>query len=175
MYTGNSALTSGFPSANQLKVDLIQPKAHREKIIAIASGEIGVKEETGNNDGSHVEEYLAYTGLGKGHSWCAAFVSWCYGKAGFALPCSAWSPALFPSDRRYSSQEAQQGTLRMGDLFAVYNRRLGRIDHAGLIKSVGNGFMLTIEGNVNNSVVSKRRPLITVYAFANWINRKEGK
>lgn len=166
---------SGTETAQFKVMELKSVSDMRTRIIDIATQEIGVKEATANNDGERVEEYLAYTGFGKGYAWCAAFVSWCFGQAELSAPRNAWSPALFPMDRRYSSQEVQHGTLRAGDLFAVYNRRLGRIDHAGLIKNVGNGFILTIEGNVSNRVVSKRRPLITVYAFANWIDRKEGK
>ncbi len=40
----------------------------RERIVDIAVHEIGVREATCHNDGKRVEEYLAYTGLGKGHA-----------------------------------------------------------------------------------------------------------
>ena len=49
----------------------------RSLIVQVASGELGVREASGQNDGERVEQYLAYTGLGKGYAWCAAFVSWC--------------------------------------------------------------------------------------------------
>lgn len=175
MDAGHPVLARRYPADAQTSVDLAPTDNLRERIIAIAAAEIGVKEATGHNDGSRVEEYLAYTGLGKGHAWCAAFVSWCYGKAGLALPHNAWSPALFPASRRYSRREVAQGAVRPADLFACYNLRLARIDHAGLVKKVDRGFILTIEGNVDNRVLSRRRALITVYAFANWLGRKEGK
>lgn len=56
----------------------------RDLIIQIASKELGTREATGNNDGLRVEEYLRYTGLGKGYEGCAAFTSWVYGQAGFS-------------------------------------------------------------------------------------------
>src|SRR5690606_8681998 len=74
--------------------------ALRGRILAIARAEIGVQERTGRNDGERIGEYLLYTGLNEGHEWCAAFVSWCFGQAGFAEPRTPWSPGLFPQKRR---------------------------------------------------------------------------
>src|SRR5690606_36199151 len=74
----------------------------RKRIIHIAAQEIGVREASGQNDGPRVEGYLAYTGLGKGYAWCAAFVSWCYGQVGLSTPRNPWAPALFPKARTYS-------------------------------------------------------------------------
>ncbi|PUV21840.1 peptidoglycan-binding protein [Sphingobacterium athyrii] len=131
---------------------------------------MAVKEATGNNDGPRVEEYLAYTGFGKGHAWCAAFVSWCYGKAGLPAPRNAWSPALFPLARRYTKEQIQGGVIRRADLFAIYNQKLGRIDHVGIVQKMERNWILTVEGNVNNGVLSKRRSLATIYAFSNWLD-----
>lgn len=139
--------------------------ALRERIVDIAVGEIGVREATGRNDGTRVEEYLAYTGLGKGHAWCAAFVSWCYSQAGHLVPRNAWSPALFPVARRYSSQQ-----IRPADLFGIYNQRLGRINHVGIIRKIEGNWLLTVEGNVADRVLSKRRAVSTIYAFSNWLD-----
>jgi len=142
----------------------------RERIMDIAVGEIGVKEATDNNDGARVEEYLAYTGLGTGHAWCAAFVSWCYGKAGLSAPRNAWSPALFPMARRYTGQQVREGSVRPADLFAIYNQQLGRINHVGIVRKREGNWLLTVEGNVDNRVLSKRRSIATIYAFSNWLD-----
>jgi hypothetical protein len=142
----------------------------RERIVEIARHEIGVREATGNNDGERVEEYLACTSLGKGHAWCAAFVSWCYGKAGLSAPRNAWSPALFPNARRYTREQIQDGAIRRADLFAIYNQKLGRIDHVGIVQKMERSWILTVEGNVENQVLSKRRPLTMVHAFSNWLD-----
>ena len=142
----------------------------RERIVDIAVREIGVREATGHNDGKRVEEYLAYTGLGKGHAWCAAFVSWCYGQAGLAVPRNAWSPALFPLARRYTAQQINQGNVRQADLFAIYSSSLQRINHVGIVRKKESNWILTVEGNVDNRVLCKRRPLATIYAFSNWLD-----
>ncbi len=144
--------------------------ALRDCIVAVAAQEIGVQEATDSNDGTKVEEYLAYTGLGKGHAWCAAFVSWCYSQAGHLVPRSAWSPALFPVARCYTSQQIREGSIRPADLFAIYNQRLGRINHVGIVQKIEGNWLLTVEGNVADRVLSKRRPRATVYAFSNWLD-----
>lgn len=149
---------------------LASRSALRERIVDIALNEVGVREATGNNDGPRVEEYLAYTDLGKGYAWCAAFVSWCYGQAGLAAPRSAWSPALFPNVRCYTKEQIQREAVRPADLFGIYSQRLGRINHVGIVRKLEGRYILTVEGNVANRVLSKRRALATVYAFSNWLD-----
>ncbi len=146
----------------------------RQKIIDIASGEIGVREATGNNDGKRVEEYLRYTNLGKGYAWCSAFVSWCFGQAGLQEPRNPWSPALFPNARTYCRGDACRRPvtwlkINPADIFGIYGQSARRIDHVGLVKSVQDSYLITIEGNSNNRVESRRRHLSTVYALANWV------
>jgi len=71
----------------------------RDRLREIYMAEVGVRELSGRNDGERVAEYLRYTDLGEGYAWCASFVSWVYGQAGFPEPRTAWSPALFPAKR----------------------------------------------------------------------------
>ncbi|WP_437918768.1 CHAP domain-containing protein [Sphingobacterium sp. LRF_L2] len=143
----------------------------RQRIVVLAEQELGVKEKTGNNDGDRVEEYLRYTGLGKGHAWCAAFVCWCYGESGLNQPKNPWSPALFPTARSYCTSRSGCDTSspKPADLFGIYSSSAKRINHVGLIKTTTDKYIISIEGNVNNQVQSKRRHLATVYALSDWI------
>lgn len=146
----------------------------RTTIINIAQKEIGVSEATGNNDGERVEEYLRYTKLGKGHAWCSAFVSFCYGQAGLPEPRNPWSPALFPNSRTYCRGAAcrrppTRAKTLPADIFGIYGQKDRRINHVGLVKDVKRSYIVTIEGNSNNRVESKRRHLTTIYALANWV------
>ncbi|MBD1425214.1 CHAP domain-containing protein [Sphingobacterium arenae] len=150
------------------------PVGIRQKIIHIASGEIGVREATGRNDGKRVAEYLRYTGLGKGYAWCSAFVSWCYGQAGLDEPRNPWSPALFPNARTYCRSDACRRSptlmrINPADIFGIYGQSVRRINHVGLVKEVQGKYLITIEGNSNNRVESKRRHLATIYALADWV------
>lgn len=150
----------------------------RDHIITIATAELGVHETTGNNDGPRVEEYLRYTGLGKGHAWCAAFVSWSYGQAGLPKPRNPWSPALFPRVKTYWRNAGREQGERMeeqglgilpADVFGTYGITAKRINHVGLIRKVQGKYLVTIEGNSNNRVESRRRHLSTIYALADWL------
>lgn len=149
----------------------------RVRIIEIAAAEIGVREATGNNDGKRVEEYLRYTGLDKGHAWCAAFISWCYAQVGLTEPRNPWSPALFPNARTYCRGAACAGAanikrIRPADVFGIYGHSAKRINHVGLVLGTAGKYLLTIEGNVENRVLSKRRHLSTIYALADWITNE---
>ncbi|ERJ58958.1 hypothetical protein M472_09255 [Sphingobacterium paucimobilis HER1398] len=148
----------------------------RNLIITIASAELGVKESTGNNDGLRIEQYLAYTGLTKGYEWCAAFVSWCYGRAGLAAPRNPWSPALFPKARTYwkegKSLKGRKGGIEAADIFGIYGTKAQRIVHVGLVKEQQRQYLISIEGNSNNRVESRRRHLRTVHAVSDWIDEK---
>ncbi len=156
-YEPRHSLVPNFGSSSGIK---------RNLITTIASAELGIKEATGNNDGHRVEQYLRYTNLGPGHDWCAAFVSWVYSQAGLSQPRSPWSPALFPKARSYKNAEQ----IQRADLFSIYSSKLKRIHHVGLIKEKQGQYILTIEGNSNDSVESRRRHQRTVYSYANWID-----
>ena len=169
-----SMQTAGQELRTTSKGAPITDNGSRTTIINIAQKEIGVSEATGNNDGARVEEYLRYTKLGKGHAWCSAFVSFCYGQAGLPEPCNPWSPALFPNSRTYCRGDAcrrppTRAKILPADIFGIYGQKDRRINHVGLVKDVKRSYIVTIEGNSNNRVESKRRHLTTIYALANWV------
>lgn len=143
------------------------------KILAIARTQLGVREATGKNDGTAVEAYLSYTGNKKGEPWCASFVSWVFGSAGFAQPRTAWSPALFPKVRLIS-------TPIPASVFGIYYPKLGRIAHCGLVEAAKGNWVHTIEGNTNtdgsaegNGVYRKLRHQRTIAKYADWITKAE--
>jgi hypothetical protein len=208
-----SALTAGSAEENLI----------RNKIKQIYAAEIGVREETGKNDGERVEEYLALTNLGKGYAWCASFISWVFSEAGFPEPRTPWSPALFPKERviwergrQLSATSNQPNNLRnfvgfvggeissvlkvststhvlkpnashltprAGDIFGIYFNNLKRIAHAGFVDEWGSTFIITVEGNTNETgsaegdgVYRRRRPIGSIHSVANWIDRpKDGQ
>lgn len=151
----------------------------------IFSGEIGVREKTGRNDGDRIKSYLAYTGNREGVPWCAAFVCWVLGEAGIPNPRSAWCPDLFRSNN--VTWNRQSGSLlridrgklpalpHAGDVFGLYFAEKGRIAHVGFVDSIKGNWLITVEGNTNaegsregDGVYRKRRLLQSIYAFARW-------
>ena len=141
----------------------------------VYTAEIGVREATGRNDGARVSEYLSYTGLGEGYPWCAAFVSFCFGQTGYTAPRTPWSPALFPDSRVIWSRSGRvkdPRKPRTGDVFGIYNTRLGRIAHAGFADRFDGNWVCTVEGNVDHAVIRKRRLLTTLAVMARWTDDK---
>ena len=148
----------------------------------IYHAEIGIREVSGHNDGTRIATYLRYCGLNEGYSWCAAFVSWCHGQAGYSQPRNAWAAALFPTARRVNDP-------RTGDVFGLYDRQLRRIAHCGFVDDWGDTYCITVEGNTGpdgalaiadlsgnpiragpsaQGVYRKRRPVRTIHAVARW-------
>lgn len=145
----------------------------RKKIVSIAQQELGVHETT-ENSGGGVDQYNFYVGLKK-VPWCAAFVSWCFGQAGFAHPRSAWSPALFPSDRLTKVPLS-------GMVLGIYFPQLKRIAHCGIVTQVKNDLVFSIEGNTNvkgsregTGVYRRIRHLRSIYRFSEWTTRNSLK
>jgi hypothetical protein len=89
-----------------------------------------------------------------------------YGQAGFPAPRNPWSPALFPKARLMKVSQAQSA-----DVFGIYGTKAKRINHVGLVKELSKDYLITIEGNSNNRVESRRRHLRTVYAVADWLRK----
>lgn len=144
------------------------------KLIAIAQSQIGVRESSKNNHGLVVASYLAYTHLKEGNPWCAAFVSWVYAKAGYPVPKTAWSPALFPASKKVKEPKS-------GDVFGIYYTSLKRIAHCGLVEKTQHNWIISIEGNTNTSgggngdgVYRRWRHEKTIYAFARWLPNQKG-
>lgn len=144
-----------------------------KQLPPIFRAEIGIREATGRNDGPRVAEYLHYCGLDEGYDWCAAFVSWVHGQAGLSEPRNAWAAALFPSKRTIWSKNGRVGsssglTPMPGDVFGIYVPSKKRIAHCGFIDQWDGKWCHTVEGNVDNAVVHKRRLVSTIHAVSRW-------
>ncbi|RZK92453.1 MAG: peptidoglycan-binding protein [Pedobacter sp.] len=146
----------------------------QNKLLAIARSQVGVRERPLNNHRKQVAEYLRYVNQPQGRAWCAAFVSWVYGQAGFSLPRTAWSPALFPASRLVRAPAA-------GDVFGLFFPALNRVAHCGLVEQVKHDWIISIEGNTNvagsregDGVYRKWRHQKTIYTYARWQPKKKG-
>lgn len=158
-------------------------KDARVEVVRVAESLIGVKEDTGRNDGEVVEKILASVGLSKGAPYCAAFNYWCYQQAGEAakVPKSGWSPDWLkkPTWTRSGGGEPP----KPADAFGIYFKNKGRIAHTGLVKIWGSSTVVTLEGNTSpearagsasdrdgGGIWSKRRLKIQIYSVRNWID-----
>lgn len=124
--------------------------AFEDELIKQAGSQLGVTEATGHNDGVAVEKYLASVGLGKGYSWCMAFVYWCAKQA--ALKLGITNPLLQTGGVKVE-WDSKRGTKlsvpRQGSqFFIVHGDGTG---HTGIVTGVlQGGDFHTIEGNTNS-------------------------
>ncbi len=148
------------------------------------TGELGVVEATGHNDGPRVEEYLHSVGRYKGDAWCAAFVHWVLQKCGVSnIPYSGYSPSWFPSKYVvYKRGRANNKTPQTADVFGLYFQNMGRVAHVGFIDSwpTDSKYAITVEGNTSDANTGnatreggktclKRRLKSQIYIVSRWV------
>lgn len=172
-------LNTGIQSKPEAEPDF-SPKdpapTPREKLVRFAIGEIGVREEGGNNRGKRIGEYLAATGLGQGHPWCAAFTKFVYDQNKIPTPgATAWSPSWFPKSRTYWVKGNDHFIVQKADVFGLYYPSLKRIGHVGIIEKVNDNWVHTIEGNTGDDmgrdgdvVKRHRRSIRTISKISSW-------
>ena len=147
----------------------------RYTVKEVYTSQIGVREASGHNDGRQVESYLKITGLGKGYAWCAAFVSWCFERAGIKAIKSAYAPVWFGKDKVVWKQ-GKGDQPNTGDVFGIWFNNKKRIAHVGFVDAWGAKEVITVEGNTNEAgsregdgVYRKRRLTRQIYAVSSWI------
>jgi hypothetical protein len=143
----------------------------------VYNSQVGVREATGRNDGKQVEAYLKSTGLGKGYSWCAAFVKWCFDQADVKTPITAWSPSAHNSRNVVYFKRSLLKPVQPADVFTIWYPRLNRIGHTGFVDGqVNSKIIQTVEGNTNyagsregDGVYRKKRSLNTIHSITRWL------
>lgn len=121
-----------------------------EKTLQIAITQIGVQEIPKNsNAGPDVEKYLKSVGLGKGFSWCMAFVYWCSQEASKQLAVANTLQktggvlAMWNAKPQLRVKVPQPGDIMILD----YGKGLG---HTGIVEKIVGTDVHTIEGNTND-------------------------
>lgn len=135
--------------------------ASLSKFLSVVIGEIGVKEKAYNNVKYNTWYYgrtvSASSNSSTDYAWCGVFISWCANQAGIptsVIPVTASSDyyySWFKSRGQYFKYSA--GTPQPGDLiFIDWDKRHGSVDHVGIVISVDDGIVTTVEGNYSNKV-----------------------
>lgn len=133
------------------------------KAIAIAITQLGVTEDpVGSNSGYSVEQYLKSVGLGKGYSWCAAFLYWCFNKAAIELGLKNplvqtggvmehWRRA--PARVKITASQALQdpSLIKPGLIGILLLDKHTGAGHTFLVENRKGQSLITIEGNSSNT------------------------
>jgi hypothetical protein len=156
------------------------PPALITSVLGIASSEVGVMEDPpGSNRGLRVEEYLRSAGCRPGDPWCASFVYWCFNKASKSLgirnplvrtgSCiTHWSGT---GGRKITHSRAinDPSLIKPGFIFIINHGNWQ--GHTGIVRTTGNGYIGTIEGNTNINgsreglgVAELQRKILTINA-----------
>lgn len=151
----------------------------RDTLRSVYLSQVGVREETGNNDGAQVAAYLRSTGLNEGYAWCAAFVTWCHIEANINAIQSAWSPAWFADTSKIVYRKSWTNTnftAKQGQVFGLYFNDKKRVAHVGFIDYEDHDNYFTIEGNTNmagsregDGVYKKIRPKNSIYIISDYV------
>lgn len=119
--------------------------------------------ESGRNAGFWVAKFLAWTGLGTGYAWCAAFVSYCLLMAGWV----AFRSAAVLGWRDWASKNGRQRLRPRRGMLAYWVRGSGKLQrrHIEIVVSiegeqcpksvhesgiVPKGYIHTIGGNTSS-------------------------
>ena len=170
-----------------------------KKLISTASYEIGYMEKASNKD---LDSKTANAGKGnftkyardlvnfigspyaQGVAWCDMFVDWCFiktfGKDNAKKMLGGWSAYTPTSANFYKNSGRFFKSPKIGD--QIFFKNSERINHTGIVASVSNSTVYTIEGNASNMVqtrsYSKSDTKIAGYGRPNWsvvITKEEPK
>lgn len=116
-----------------------------QSVVVVAQSQLGISEQPhGSNKGPEVDQYLLSVGITFPAAWCAAFVYWCFKQAGISgVPKTGgvldmWNKA--PNNRVTYPQP--------GDV-VIFDYGGGK-GHTGIVESVDDDKLTTIEGNTND-------------------------
>lgn len=120
-----------------------------EKILALARGELGVKESpAGSNNVKYNTAYYGREVKGSGYPWCCTFVWWLFKQAGASVLFYAGGKTAYcPNLKEYHKSEWVRGDYRLGDIIFFDFNGNGTPDHVGVCESWDGTYITTIDGN----------------------------
>jgi hypothetical protein len=128
-------------------------------LLRVSAASVGAGEYPANtNSGPYVEPLLASTGTPKGKPWCASQVSrWGHLALGDDWPCPNTASVMQICEWaeqqgvRYIPALTSKGRPRIGDIYALWSKKLQRWAHLGLIIGVHDGLEVTVrDGNTSS-------------------------
>ena len=154
----------------------------KNKVIQLAESQIGYK-ETGKNITKYAQDFDTlypdfYNTKKQGADWCDMFVDWLFvtafgeenAKKMLYQPSKSAGAGCKYSAQYYKNNNAFYKTPELGDQIFFYVG--GEINHTGIVVSITNEQVITIEGNCSNQVKKqyhkKNASNIAGYGRPNW-------
>lgn len=123
----------------------------RDKLVAVAAGEVGVKESpAGSNRVKYNTWFYGREVSGSSYPWCCAFVCWCFHETGMdelirkTGGCTTMMNWFKARGRLVPIREAQPGDL----VFYQFDKD-SYADHIGVVEKVTKTGVTAIEGNTS--------------------------
>ncbi len=129
----------------------VEQKKFLDWVAEILLSQVGIKEQTGKNDGVQVEYYLKRVGLGKGYAWCQAFMYYGFEYAAEILkvknPMPKTAGVLDCWNKSKAFQVKKGASPQAGDVFTMdFGKGQG---HCGFVLKVEGDYIYTVEGNTS--------------------------
>ncbi len=158
------SLLSGATAMNKVKA-----AGTAADVVALAQSQVGYHEKasnynlddfTANSGYANYNKYARDIGVSNGQAWCATFVWWLMQMSG--VPSNAY-PSRTTVTRDWFNQRGlyhARGTYtpKPGD-YVVF----GNVAHCGIVESVSDNYVYTIEGNSSDQVKRNCYPLTHSY------------
>ena len=131
--------------------------------IPTGTGSQAIVQVALTQEGNGGDTYWSWYGFSSREEWCACFVSWCADQCGYieagVIPkfslCSA-GMEWFESRGQFMDGSYVPAT---GDLVFFDWENDGSIDHVGIVESVVDGNIYTVEGNSGDKVARRSYPI----------------
>ena len=131
--------------------------------IPTGTGSQAIVQVALTQEGNGGDTYWSWYGFSNREEWCACFVSWCADQCGYieagVIPkfslCSA-GMEWFESRGQFMDGSYVPAS---GDLVFFDWKNDGSIDHVGIVESVVDGTIYTIEGNSGDKVARRSYPI----------------
>lgn len=131
--------------------------------IPTGTGSQAIVQVALTQEGNGGDTYWSWYGFAQREEWCACFVSWCADQCGYieagVIPkfslCSA-GMEWFESQGQFMDGSYVPAT---GDLVFFDWENDGSIDHVGIVESVVDGNIYTVEGNSGDKVARRSYPI----------------
>lgn len=119
-------------------------------VIAVAASQVGITESPANSNKQKYGEAYGWNGV----PWCMQFVWWCFREAGLsALFYDGGKTAYCPDYVKWAKHNGTWVTkdYKPGDIVLMDFKGNGEAGHVGIVESVSDEGLNTIEGNTSGT------------------------